>query len=114
MITRSPSIAVALSEHLNIEAISRIRADLYFMGVCSVHPIAGLSIGDYEASVFKRALCQASAETLVLASSEKLATVSPHTVVLLSEIAGLVAPSDVPEALLALYRQMNLQAHEAG
>lgn len=135
VITHSPSIAVALSEHLNIdvimlggrlfrhsmvgtgaatlEAIGRIRADLYFIGVCSVHPTAGLSTGDYEEAVIKRALCQVSAETLVLASPEKLATASPYIVVPLSEIAGLVVPGDVPEALLAPYRAMNLQVHRA-
>lgn len=130
------SIAVALSEHLNIEvimlvgrlfrhsmvgtgaatleAIGRIRADLYFMGLCSVHPSAGLSTGDYDEAVIKRALCQASAETLVLVSSEKLATASPYSVVPLSEIAGLVVPADVPQALLAPYRGLNLQVHQAG
>ena len=136
VVTHSPSIALALSEHVNIEvimlggrlfrhsmvgtgaatleAIGRIRADLYFMGVCSVHPSAGLTTGDYEEAVIKRALCQASAETLVLASAEKLATASPYTVVSLAEITGLVVPADVPEALLAPYREMNLQVLQAG
>ena len=50
-----------------IEAIGRLRADLYFMGVCSVHPEAGLSTGDFEEAGVKRALCRAAAETIVLA-----------------------------------------------
>lgn len=135
VVTHSPSIAVALSEHphlevimlggrlyrhsmvgtgaATLEAIGRIRADIYFMGVCSVHPTAGLSTGDYEEAVIKRALCQASAETLVLASAEKLATVSPYGVVALSEITGLVVPGDVLEASLAPYRALDLPIHRA-
>lgn len=135
VVTHSPSIAVELSEHPNIEvimlggrlyrhsmvgtgastleAIGRIRADLYFMGVCSVHPTAGLSTGNYEEAVIKRALCQASAETIVLASSEKVATASPYIVVPISDIAGLVVPRDVSQELLKPYIEMNLQIYPA-
>jgi len=63
-----------------VEAIGRLRADLYFMGVCSLHS-SGLSTGDFEEACVKRALCQAAAETIVLASSEKLATAAPFKVV---------------------------------
>lgn len=135
VVTHSPSIAVELSEHPNIEvimlggklyrhsmvgtgastleAIGRIRADLYFMGVCSVHPTEGLSTGNYEEAVIKRALCQASAETIVLASAEKLATASPFIVVPLSDIAGLVVPTGLSQELLDPYLEMNLQIYPA-
>ena len=85
------------------EAIGRLRADLYFMGVCSLHPEAGLSTGDYEEACVKRALCHAAAETVVLASSEKLATASPFQVVGLGAIAGIVVPGGIDAALLAPY-----------
>src|SRR5205814_1642227 len=96
VVTHSPSVAVDLVAHPNIdvimlggrlfkhsvvgvgaatiEAIGQIRADLYFMGVCSLHPDVGLSTGDFEEACVKRALSRAAAETIVLASSEKLAT----------------------------------------
>ncbi len=78
IVTHSPSIAVELAEHAAlevimiggrlfrhsmvnvgaaaIEALSHIRADLYFMGVTGVHPQAGLSTGDMEEAYVKRAL----------------------------------------------------------
>jgi DeoR/GlpR family transcriptional regulator of sugar metabolism len=59
-----------------IEALSHIRADLYFMGVTGVHPEAGLSTGDLEEAYIKRSLAARAAETVVLASAEKLNTAS--------------------------------------
>ncbi|MFL6675357.1 MAG: DeoR/GlpR family DNA-binding transcription regulator [Massilia sp.] len=128
--THSPSIAVELLGHPNIEvimlggrlfrhsvvtvgaatleAIAQVRADTYFMGVCSLHPEAGLSTGDFEEACVKRALCKAAAETIVLASSEKLATASPYRVVALAEISGIVVPADTPPELAEPYRKLGI------
>lgn len=95
-----------------VEALSRVRADLYFMGVCSLHP-SGLSTGDFEEASVKRALCQAAAETIVLASSEKLATAAPFQVVGLDEIDGIVALANTDAALLAPYRDRGIAIYPA-
>lgn len=95
-----------------VEAIARVRADLYFMGVCSLHP-TGLSTGDLEEACIKRALCQAAAETVVLASSEKLATAAPFTVVGLAHIDGIVVAAETDDALLAPYRERGITIHSA-
>lgn len=63
-----------------IEAISHIHADLYFMGVTGVHPTAGLSTGDLEEAYVKRALAARSAETVVLASTDKLNAASAYSI----------------------------------
>ena len=87
-------IAVALVDHPRIEVIllggrvfkhsvvavgaetlagmARINADLFFMGVTGVHPRAGFTTGDYEEAGIKRALTARAAETVVMASREKL------------------------------------------
>jgi DeoR/GlpR family transcriptional regulator of sugar metabolism len=95
-----------------VEAIGRLRADLYFMGVCSLHP-SGLSTGDFEEACVKRALCQAAAETVVLASSEKLATAAPFQVVGLDEVDGIVALAGTDAALLAPYRERGITIYPA-
>lgn len=124
--THSPAIAMELMDHADIEvillggrlfrhsavavgaatleAIAQVRADTYFMGVTSLHPELGLSTGDYEEACVKRALCKAAAETIVLASSEKLATAAPYRVVGLAEISGIVLPAATPAELLQPYR----------
>ena len=110
--THSPCIAVELEACPNMEvimlggglfrhsivgvgaatlaAIAQIRADVYFMGVCSLHPQAGLTTGDFEEACIKRALSAAAAKTIVLASSEKLATAAPYQVVPLAAISAII------------------------
>jgi DeoR/GlpR family transcriptional regulator of sugar metabolism len=97
-----------------LEAIAQVRADTYFMGVTSVHPENGLSTGDYEEACIKRALCHAAAETIVLASSEKLATASPYRIVGLAEISGIVVPARTAEEVLRPYREMGIALTLAG
>ncbi|WP_039058615.1 DeoR/GlpR family DNA-binding transcription regulator [Enterobacter sp. Bisph1] len=102
VVTHSPSIAVGLAQHplikvvmiggqlykhsiVNVgaaalEEIARVRADLFFMGVTGVHAEAGLSTGDFEESRIKYAMAQRAAETVVMASPEKLNSASPWVI----------------------------------
>ncbi|RYE51982.1 MAG: DeoR/GlpR transcriptional regulator [Sphingobacteriales bacterium] len=131
VVTHSPSIAVELIEHPNIEvimiggrlfkhsivtmgpaaleAIAKIQADLYFMGVCSLHPESGLTTGDFDEAGIKRALSRAAAETVVLASPEKLATASPFQIVPLSDIGCIVVSKGVSKDLIAPYKKMGIE-----
>ena len=109
---RSYSGKAQASIAATVEAIRQVRADLYFMGVCSVHPEAGLSTGDFEEAGVKRAL-SAAAETIVLASPEKLATASPYQVIALEELSGLVTMASVAEDVLAPYRKRGISIHLA-
>lgn len=122
LVTHSPNVAVALAAHPHIDILvlggrlfrhsmvnvgaelidsaSRLRADLYFMGVTGVHPEAGLSTGDVEEAAVKRALHNRAAETVVLASSEKLLAASPFVVTALQAISRLVVPRGTPARTL--------------
>jgi DeoR/GlpR family transcriptional regulator of sugar metabolism len=115
IVTHSPNVAVELAKHSFVEIImlggrlfrhsmvnvgatlidsaARLRADVYFMGVTGVHPEAGLSTGDAEEAAVKRALHERAAETIVLASGEKLMAASPFLVVPLQDISLLVVPA---------------------
>jgi DeoR/GlpR family transcriptional regulator of sugar metabolism len=66
------------------------------------------STGDYEEACVKRALCKAAAETIVLASSEKLATASPYRIVGLSEISGIVLPAQTAPEVVRPYRELGM------
>lgn len=91
-----------------IEAISHIRADMYFMGVTGVHPEAGLSTGDLEEAYIKQALSKQAAETMVLASQEKLGAASQYVIMPLSEISGLIVEQIVPDEVLLPYLRYGL------
>jgi DeoR/GlpR family transcriptional regulator of sugar metabolism len=127
VVTHSPSVAVELVPHAGVEVvmiggrlfkhsivsvgagaveeIKRIRADIYFMGVTGIHPKAGLSTGDLEEANIKRALMAASAETVVLASSEKLGGASAYVIAQISDVSTLVVADKVPNATLKPYKK---------
>jgi len=121
VVTHSPTIALELVNHAEIEviliggrmfkhsvvavgaaaieAIAGIHADVFFMGVTGVHAKTGLTTGDFEEAAVKRALCRAAAETYVLASSEKLGAASPYAVVGLDEVSGIIIERGADKAL---------------
>lgn len=135
IITHSPSIAVELSNHPRVdieliggrvfkhsivtvgarsaEAISSIRADMYFMGVTGLHPDTGATTGDAEEAATKRLICRQSAETIVLATREKLGAASAYGIVPLSDISGLVVESGLSEETLQPFRLLDITITQA-
>ena len=119
VVTHSPTVAVALVDHplvdvvmiggklykhsivnvgaAAIEAMSHIHADIYFMGVTGVHLAAGLSTGDLEEAYVKRAIAARSAETVVLASMEKLNAASAYAIGDVRLARTIVVERDAPE-----------------
>ena len=63
-----------------LEAVARINADLFFMGVTGVHKTAGLTTGNYKEAGVKRALAARAAETMVMVSQEKLNSASAFAI----------------------------------
>jgi len=130
VVTHSPTIAVELVEHplvevvllgghlfkhsvvavgaATIEAISRIRADIYFMGVTGIHPEVGLSTGDLEEAHVKRALSASAAETVLLASAEKLNAASPFVIAPVTEASEIVVVRRVPEEATAEFERLGI------
>jgi len=119
VVTHSPTVAVALVDHpaievvmiggrlykhsivnvgaAAIEAMSHINADIYFMGVTGVHLSAGLSTGDLEEAYVKRALAARAAETVVLASMDKLNTAAAYAIGEVMLAHTIVVERDTPE-----------------
>ena len=82
-----------------MESIARIHADLYFMGVTGVHPVAGLSTGDFEEAAIKRALAERARETVVLASQSKLRAASQFVIGELALAQTIVVERETDAAL---------------
>ena len=69
------------------------------MGVTGVHHRAGLTTGDYEEAGIKRALAARAAETVVMASQEKLNSASAFTIGELSLASTLVVDTPLDDVL---------------
>jgi DeoR/GlpR family transcriptional regulator of sugar metabolism len=78
-----------------------------------VHPKTGLTTGDFEEAAVKRALSHAAAETIVLASSEKLNAASPYAVIPLDEISGIVTERSANAALIRPYEKLKIPVTRA-
>ena len=112
IITHSPTIAAALEPHESVkviviggllfrhsmvnvgaaamEAIARLRADLFFLGVTGLHVTEGLTTGDYEEARIKAAIMSRAAETISLVTMEKIGAASPFVIAPLSALSTLV------------------------
>ena len=62
------------------DAISRLHADLCFIGLTGLHPQEGATTGNYEEAAIKRAIIGRSAEVVSLVTAEKLGAVSAHVI----------------------------------
>ena len=78
------------------------------MGVTGIHPELGLTTGDSEEAAIKRAMSRQAAETIVLASREKLGAGSPFQIAPLSEASALVIEADIPEDVADLYSRLGV------
>lgn len=136
IVTHSPGIAVALVDRPLIEVIliggrlfkhsvvtvgasalegiARINADLFFMGVTGVHHRAGFTTGDYEEAGIKRALAARAAETIVMASQEKLNSASAFAIGELTLASTLIVDSPPDEALQTQLTEHGIATIHAG
>jgi DeoR/GlpR family transcriptional regulator of sugar metabolism len=130
IVTNSPPVALALAElpavnvimvggllykrslvSVGVEAVEglrSVRADLCFLGICSLHPEVGISVPEREELYTKRAMIASSAEVVALASAEKLYTVAPYVVGPLKDLTHLVTESTVSPEQLAPYAQAGI------
>ncbi|KJL49358.1 Glucitol operon repressor [Microbacterium hydrocarbonoxydans] len=86
------------------EAIARLAADVFFLGATGIHPVHGLTTGELDDAVTKRALAARSADTFVLGSAEKIGAVSRFPVLSLDEITGVVTDPEDDDPLIAQLR----------
>jgi DeoR/GlpR family transcriptional regulator of sugar metabolism len=129
--TNSPAIAVALGEHRSLEvvllggrllpgdlvavgpttvdALRAIRADVCILGVCSLHPDLGIGVHDYDEAPVKRAMIEGAAQVIAVAAADKLDTVAPFHVAPIAELTHLVTEHDVPDVVLARYRDHGIE-----
>jgi len=135
IITHSPTIAVALAPFTSItvimiggtlfrhsmvnvgaaavDSMSHINADIYFMGVTGVDIDAGLSTGDLEEAHIKKAFSKRAADTIILASSEKLEVASPYVVMPLVNASGIVLDRKTPKRFYTSMSKAGLDVYMA-
>ncbi|WP_105426201.1 DeoR/GlpR family DNA-binding transcription regulator [Neorhizobium tomejilense] len=135
VVTHSPTIAAELEHHPMVEVIliggrlykhsmvatgasamaqiALMRPDIFFLGVTAVHPARGLSTGDFEEAAIKRHIAACSSETITLVTVEKLDAASPHVIMPVSALSGMIVQEGIDEERLASYRALGIALLEA-
>jgi len=130
IVTNSPPLALALADHpklsvlmlggnflkeervtTGIETIRRvesIRADLCFLGMCSLHPEVGITVGNREEAYVKQAMIGASTEVVGLISLGKMGTSLPYLVGPASRLTRLITDAS-DEDVLNPYRCQGIE-----
>ncbi len=120
IITNSPPLAVALSQHRNIEVISlggilykrsminlgvgtykeldSMRADLYIMGIYNIDVEAGTSVPTKQEAEIKSKMISASTEVLSMITNDKFGTISKQIVGPIDDISFLIS-ENVPDKI---------------
>jgi DeoR/GlpR family transcriptional regulator of sugar metabolism len=135
VITHNPAVVMALAEHLHVEVIlvggkllkytmvtvgpetvegfRRLRADLCFLGVCSLHPEVGISDIHYEEVQVQREMIACAGEVVALASSDKMGTASPFVIGPLTDVNLIITDKRITPESLAPYRNLGIEVIQA-
>lgn len=92
-----------------IQILSKIRADICFIGASSINVKQGLTEIGYEVSVVKKAMIASSDRVVSMFTSDKLNTKMPHGVCELQELDTIVTELDPEDERLEKYRKTGIK-----
>lgn len=87
-----------------MELLSKIRADIFLLGVCGMHHQIGVTMPDWGESVVKRKMAEISAKTIALVTADKLNTAENYVVCSYSKIDVMLTDNTITETQLLDYQ----------
>jgi DeoR/GlpR family transcriptional regulator of sugar metabolism len=96
-----------------VREVQGIRADICFPGACAIDAHSGLWTFDAEEVVLKRAMIEASGETAIVATADKLITAATHHAAPISAITHLVVEEGTDEGIIEPFRRSGVSVHIA-
>lgn len=117
VVTNCPFVLIALGRYRNIktimiggqlntasmtvvgskasQALQQIYADIFFLGVCNLHPDYGITAHEHDEAQVKKVMIQNSAQTVAVTSSDKLGKVAPFVINTLDSLTHLITDSSI-------------------
>jgi DeoR/GlpR family transcriptional regulator of sugar metabolism len=128
VVTSSPDVALALRDHPGVEVdllggrlhrvsqtvtgadtvaqLASLRPDACVVSACGIDPDAGVTFRERDEALVVRTMIERSARCLVLASADKLGSVSPYVVAPAARVDVLV--TDAPRGAVAAYERLGV------
>jgi DeoR/GlpR family transcriptional regulator of sugar metabolism len=92
-----------------IETFRTVRADICFLGVCSIHYELGISVPDREEAQVKSAMVASAAKIIALATAEKIGTAETYIAARIHELDVLITDNILTTDEMQLYRGKGLE-----
>jgi DeoR/GlpR family transcriptional regulator of sugar metabolism len=92
-----------------IELLSKIRADIFLLGVCGMHHQIGVTMPDWGESVVKRKMVEISAKTIALVTADKLNTAENYVVCSYQQIDVMLTDDTISESQLIDYQGLGVE-----
>ncbi|HYF70998.1 MAG TPA: DeoR/GlpR family DNA-binding transcription regulator [Ohtaekwangia sp.] len=80
--------------HDAIRFFRNIRADIYFMGICSIHPALGVTTINYEESEVKKAIVEVSKQVVAVTPHERINTAEAFFICPLESVDTVVTDEE--------------------
>jgi DeoR/GlpR family transcriptional regulator of sugar metabolism len=93
--------------HDTISFFENIRADIFFLGVCSIDLQAGVTGHYYEECAVKRAMIKASREVYALSTPEKMNTAEAFSICPVTSLSGVIT-SSVEDKVMKAYKEAGI------
>lgn len=131
VVTVCPFVLVTLSQHTRIkammlggtlnrhsmtvvgtatrQAIERIHADIFFLGICSLHHEVGITTHDYDEAQIKALMIENSSQVVAVATSEKLGSVAPFVITTINALTHLITDAAISVEQEKIYTKLGIQ-----
>ena len=80
--------------HDTIKFFKSIRADMYFMGICSIHPSLGVTTIHYEESEVKKTIVEVSKKIVALTPHQRINTAEAFSICNASEVDLIITDEE--------------------
>jgi DeoR/GlpR family transcriptional regulator of sugar metabolism len=92
-----------------IELLSKIRADIFLLGVCGMHHQIGITMPDWGECVVKRKMTEISAKTIALVTGDKLNTAENYVVCSYQQIDVMITDNTISDSQLIDYQGLGVK-----
>ncbi|MES2517096.1 MAG: DeoR/GlpR family DNA-binding transcription regulator [Bacteroidota bacterium] len=92
-----------------IELLSKIRADIFLLGVCGMHHKIGITMPDWGESVVKRKMAEVSEKVIALVTADKLNTAENYVVCSYQQIDVMLTDDTIDESQLVDYQGIGVK-----
>ena len=92
-----------------MELLSKIRADIFLLGVCGMHHNIGVTMPDWGESVVKRKMVEISEKVIALVTADKLNTAESYVVCSYQQIDVMLVDDTITDLQLTDYQGIGVE-----